>query len=177
MGRKSTKENKNIYHIKREEMGLSREAASEMMCISTDRIESIENDPQVIPRPEEVLLMSNVYQYPNLCNYYCSHDCDIGREYVPEIQSTDNLFEIIVKTVDSINKVDSKKNRLLEIIADGLISEDEIRDFVIIQDLLEKVSINVETLQLWLEKQGDTHKISMEKINAAKAVIKQTDFF
>ena len=44
MGRKSTKENKNIYHISREEAGLSREAAAEKMeFISSDRIEKIEN--------------------------------------------------------------------------------------------------------------------------------------
>ena len=150
MGRKSTKENKNIYHLKREEMGLSREAASEALCINVDRIESIENDSNVLPRPDEILRMSDVYQYPNLCNYYCSHDCEIGKQYVPEISNNDNLFQIIVKTVDSINKVDDQKDRLLEIIADGIISDDEINDFVFIQDLLENVSINVEALQLWL---------------------------
>jgi len=43
MGRISTKENKNIYQIKREELGLSREKASELLVtIPPERIEKIE---------------------------------------------------------------------------------------------------------------------------------------
>ena len=44
MGRVSTKENKNIYFQKREELGLSREKASELLkTIPPERIEKIEN--------------------------------------------------------------------------------------------------------------------------------------
>ena len=40
MGRKSTRENKNIYQISREEAGLTREGASEKLkFLSADRIE------------------------------------------------------------------------------------------------------------------------------------------
>ena len=43
MGKKSTKENKNIYQTSREEAGLTREKASELMeFVSADRIEKIE---------------------------------------------------------------------------------------------------------------------------------------
>ena len=43
MGRKSVKENKNIYQLSRENMGYSRAAASEKLeYISADRIEKIE---------------------------------------------------------------------------------------------------------------------------------------
>ena len=43
MGRKSTKENKNIYQRCREEQGLTREKASEKMIgVSASRIEKIE---------------------------------------------------------------------------------------------------------------------------------------
>ena len=44
MGRKSTKENKNIYQLSREESALTRDAAAEALgFISADRIEKIEN--------------------------------------------------------------------------------------------------------------------------------------
>ena len=40
MGRVSTKENKNIYQIKREELGLTREKASEIIgSVTPERIE------------------------------------------------------------------------------------------------------------------------------------------
>lgn len=44
MGRVSIKENKNPYQVRREELGLSREKASEILgAIPPERIEKIEN--------------------------------------------------------------------------------------------------------------------------------------
>ena len=40
MGRASIKENKNVYQLKREELGLSREKASELLeCVPPEKIE------------------------------------------------------------------------------------------------------------------------------------------
>ena len=70
MGRGSTKKNKNIYQLRREELGLSREKAEQLLeVISAERIEKIEND--TLPHPEEVLIMAKGYKYPQLCNYHC----------------------------------------------------------------------------------------------------------
>ena len=53
MGRVSVKENKNLYQIKREELGLSREKASELLeSIPPERIEKIENQKS-LPHPED----------------------------------------------------------------------------------------------------------------------------
>jgi transcriptional regulator with XRE-family HTH domain len=78
MGRASTKENKNRYHLAREELGLTREEAADLLkVISADRIEKIENE-RLEPQPYDVLVMSQGYKKPSLCNYYCSHECPIG---------------------------------------------------------------------------------------------------
>ena len=59
MGRKSTKENKNIYQISRENSGLTRESAAEQLeFISSDRIEKIENEKSY-PHPDEILAMAD----------------------------------------------------------------------------------------------------------------------
>ena len=55
-----------------------------------------------------------------------------------------------------------KKERLIEITVDGQISDDEIADFVFIQKELEKISIAVETLQLWCERMLDNGVIDQE---------------
>lgn len=79
MGRKSIKEDKNIYFKSRENAGMTRETAAEkLQFISADRIERIENERSV-PHPDEVLAMADAYKNPSLCNYYCSHECPIGR--------------------------------------------------------------------------------------------------
>ena len=89
MARVSTKENKNVYHQARENMGLTRDKASELLeWISADRIEKIENE-RSMPNPDEVLTMAEKYKRPSLCNHYCSTQCPIGQEYVPEIKIKD----------------------------------------------------------------------------------------
>ncbi len=58
MGRKSVKENKSIYQITRENLGLTREKAGELIPgFSQERIEKIEND-RIQIRPEDVKLLA-----------------------------------------------------------------------------------------------------------------------
>ena len=152
MGRKSTRENKTIYQKLREENDLTREKAAELLeFISEDRLERIENEKSE-PAPEDVIRMAEVYKAPELCNYYCSHECPIGRKYDPPIEMTE-LPAIILETVASLNAVYPLTNRLIEISRDGQISEDESPDFSNIQENLEKVSLAIEALQLWVEKE------------------------
>ena len=167
MGRASTKENKNRYQLIREELGLSREKASELLeTISPERLEKIENERSE-PHPDEVLLMSQRYKKPSLCNYYCSNQCPIGQEYVPEVQ-VKALSSIVLEMLASLNSVHKQKDRLIEIAADGKISADEIDDFIAIQEELERISITVETLQLWSERMLATGVIDLNTYNIRK---------
>ena len=167
MGRASIKENKNKYQLAREELGLSREKASDLLeVIPPERIEKIENE-RSLPHPDEVLAMSQKYKKPSLCNYYCSNECPIGKEYVPEIQVKE-LSAIVLEMLASLNSVSKTKDRLIEIAADGVISNDEIEDFINIQNELERISITVETLQLWAEKMLANGIIDADEYNARK---------
>ena len=86
MGRASTRQNKTPYQLAREELGLSRERAAELLeTIPAERIERIESE-RSLPRPDEVLRMAQRYKKPSLCNAYCARACPIGQEYVPEIK-------------------------------------------------------------------------------------------
>lgn len=163
----STKENKNIYQLTREGLKLSREAASELLeSIPPERIEKIENE-RSLPHPDEVLVMSDKYKQPSLCNYYCANQCPIGQEYVPEIKVKD-LSQIVLEMLASLNAVGKQKDRLIEITADGKISGNELEDFIFIQEELERISITVETLQLWSERMMATGVIDEEQYNAYK---------
>lgn len=167
MGRASTKENKNPYQRIREELGLTREKAGELLEVVTpERIEKIENE-RSFPHPDEVLLMSQKYRKPSLCNFYCSNQCPIGKEYVPEVQVKE-LSSIVLEMLASLNSVNKRKERLIEITADGVISNDEIDDFIYIQEELERISITVETLQFWAEKMLANGVIDAETYNARK---------
>lgn len=166
MGKRSTKENKNIYQICRENMEWTREKASEQLqFISADRIEKIESEKS-LPHPDEILEMSKCYKAPDLCNYYCSHECPIGQEYVPEVKMKD-LSQIVLEMLASLNNLEKEKERLIEITVDGEITEDEYRDFTKIQTQLNKISLSVNSLQLWLQKTIADGKIDLDTLNAA----------
>lgn len=167
MGKKSTKENKTQYHLAREELGWSREYASERLgMITPERLERIENE-KMTPDPKEILVMAETYGKPSLCNYYCSQKCPIGQQYVPEVEVKE-LSSIVLEMIASLNAVNKQKDRLIEIAADGRIDEDEIDDFIYIQEELEKISITVETLQLWSEKMLANGVIDAETYKAKK---------
>ena len=151
MARVSTKENKNIYHRTRESLQLTRETASELLeSITPERIEKIENE-RSLPHPDEVLVMSEKYKQPSLCNFYCANQCPIGQQYVPEVKIKD-LSQIVLEMLASLNSMSKQKERLIEITVDGKITGDELEDFIYIQEELERISIAVETLQLWAER-------------------------
>lgn len=172
MARKSTKENKNIYQRTRESLELTREEASGLLVtMSPERIEKIESE-RSMPHPDEVLLMSDTYKQPALCNYYCANQCPIGQQYVPEVKIKD-LSQIVLETLASLNTMQKKKDRLIEITVDGHISGDELEDFVFIQEELEKISIAVETLQLWCERMLDTGIIDRAQYETCKAASSQ----
>lgn len=172
MGRVSVKENKNLYQIKREELGLSREKASELLeSIPPERIEKIENQKS-LPHPEEVLIMAEAYKTPNICNYYCANDCPIGKHYVPEIEMKD-LSQIILEMLASLNAMKGKQERLIEITVDGKVDGEEIKDFVHIQEELEKISITVEALQLWSEQMLAEGKIDEEAYHTYRNNLKK----
>ena len=129
-----------------------------------ERIEKIENE-QSLPHPDEVLTMAEKYKQPGLCNYYCANQCPIGQEYVPEVKIKD-LSQIVLEMLASLNSMNRRKDRLIEITADGVISDDELEDFIRIREELERISIAVETLQLWSERMLATGAIDAERYEA-----------
>lgn len=167
MARRSTRENKNICQTTRENLAFTREEASELLVtVSPERIEKIENE-RTLPHPDEVLVMAEKYRQPSLCNYYCANQCPIGQQYVPEVKIKD-LSQIVLEMLASLNSMQKKKDRLIEITVDGEISGDELEDFIYIQKELERISIAVETLQLWSEQMLATGKIDPALYKAYK---------
>ena len=85
MGRVSTKENKTLYQLAREKMGLSRERASELTGIEPSKIERIENEKILQISPYDVYDMAEAYREPMLCNHcsaYLRSECLEGLTYM-----------------------------------------------------------------------------------------------
>ena len=143
--------NDNIYYLTRKKLGLTREKASELFdTISVDRLERIENE-KAIPNPYEVIEMAKKYKAMHLCNDYCVHQCEIGKEKIPEIKMKD-LSQIVLETLASLNVMKEHQNRFIEITVDGKITGNELKDFVMIKKELESISMIVDSLKLWTDQ-------------------------
>ena len=116
--------------------------------------------PQVYVGPN-VKIGSDCILYPGVRIY---HDCEIGDEHIREVQPKE-LSQIAIETLNSLNKLTQVKDRLLEIVEDGVISEDEYEDFHSIKMNLEKIAGAVESLQLWLNESAVNGKVDMEKLS------------
>ncbi len=149
MGKKSIKKDKNVFFEAREEEGLTRaQACDRLQTISESRLEKLETGKTTI-QPEDVVEMAEAYNRPDLCNYYCTHECRIGQDNVPEVKMS-SLSEIVLGMLSALNSLNKQKDRLIDITADGEISDDEIPDFVKIQKQLEQIDLTVESLKLWV---------------------------
>ena len=154
MGKKSIKENKNIYQTAREALNLSRLAVSDATSgiLSESRVEKIENG-SLNAHPEDVVLMAEVYNKPELCNYFCTKEFQIGKKYVPVVDTIHDLPQIAMELLSNLNALNRDKDRLIDITADGRITEDEKADFAIFKQHLAEMSLAIETLKLWADKE------------------------
>ena len=156
MGKKATKAADNMYCLARYESATdneelsSREGAAEAMGIDRTRLARIELGT-ITPYPEEVLIMSQTYNTPELCNSYCARECPIGKTSVKEV-TIDDFDRLALKVLGSLKDIDSLRMSLIAISEDGVISKDEEEAFQGILDSLEKISMNAKALQLWAMK-------------------------
>ena len=168
MGKQSKRENKTIYQICREEAGLTRSEASEKMtAVSDSKIEKFEYEIQE-PTPYDIIQMADAYRRPDLCNYYCSHKCEIGHRYVPEVKVSD----LILETIASLNEINPLTTRLIQIARDGRISDDEIKDFALISKKLDEISLAIDSLNLWIDKTASEQALNIELLNEEKEKLK-----
>ncbi|MBQ3786998.1 MAG: helix-turn-helix domain-containing protein [Lachnospiraceae bacterium] len=154
MGKKSVKTDKTIYQITREEAGMTRAAVADATngVLSESRLEKIEGSLQSA-QPEDAILMANVYRKPELCNYYCTKECPIGKKYVPSVETVHDLPQITMELLSNLNSLNRDKERIIDIAADGKISEDERDDFEDFRKHLAEMSMAIESLKLWADRE------------------------
>ncbi|MFG6378709.1 MAG: XRE family transcriptional regulator [Lachnospiraceae bacterium] len=151
----AAKTSSNIFYKARYEAAThneqlsSREGAADIMSIDRGRIYRIESG-LVNPYPEEVHLMADLYNAPELRNYYCREMCPLGCE-IPKVEMCD-LDRISIRALVAFRKVDETKNLLLDITEDGVITEDEREDMQKILDTLSELEAVTQNLKAWVKK-------------------------
>ena len=127
----------------------SREGAADIMSIDRGRLYRIEKG-LINPYPEEVHLMADLYNAPELRNYYCTGMCPLGCE-MPKADVT-NLDRITVQAIASFRRLNVTEEILLGITEDGVITEDEKPDMQKVLENLEELEAVTQNLRIWVKK-------------------------
>ena len=127
----------------------SREGAADIMSIDRGRLYRIESGI-ANPYPEEIHLMADLYNAPELENYYCTNICPLGGE-MPKADLAD-LDRISLRALSTFRKIGETKELLLDITEDGVISEDEKGDLNKVLENLGELEQIAQSLKLWVKK-------------------------
>ena len=127
----------------------SREGAADIMSLDRGRLYRIESGI-ANPYPEEIHLMADLYNAPELENYYCTNICPLGGE-MPKADLAD-LDRISIRALSTFRKIGETKELLLDITEDGIISEDEKGDLNKVLENLEELEQIAQSLKLWVKK-------------------------
>lgn len=155
MGRDASKSSENVWRSKRIEAAKwndalsSQDSVADIIGVSRDTIRRVETSANKVMPVDVAVLLSDLYNAPELLNYYCLHECPIGSRRA----ISDQAFEIdraTVRLTKALRKENVQwfKHGLQDIAADGEISEDELPEFDEIMEELEEVSKIISELEI-----------------------------
>lgn len=156
MSKKATKAADNVMYQARMEAAeyndrlSSRESAAEIVGIERTRLAHIELGT-VYPHPDEIAIMSEMYNAPELRNHYCSQICPLGRKTVEAVEMKE-LEATTLQLLSSLRKIPLITDSLIDIVEDGVIDDNEKPDMEEILKVLKKVAVKIKTLELVYEK-------------------------
>ena len=127
----------------------SQEGVADLVGCGRDSIRRIENGLNKVMPVDMAILLADLYHAPELKNYYCLHECPIGRTRA----LSDDAIEVdraTVKLTQILRKetVQAFKHKLQDIAMDGVISDDELDEFNDVVDSLKEVSKIISQLEI-----------------------------
>lgn len=134
----------------------SREGAAEVIGMDRTRLARIELGT-VFPYPEEVVMMADAYNAPELMNHYCSSVCPIGRRIVPHAE-LNQLDRMTIRIMNALDWVQGMGQAMRELADDGDIAPEEVPRLKEIYRSLHKVATVTAEMQIWMEKYAKGEK-------------------
>jgi hypothetical protein len=155
MANVTAKTSSNIFYKSRCEAAThneqlsSREGAADIMSIDRGRLYRIESGIAT-PYPEEIHLMADLYNAPELKNHFCTSMCPLGTD-IPRADVAD-LDRISIRALSTFRKIGETKELLLNITEDGVIDDSEKADMQKVLENLNELEQVTQSLKLWVKK-------------------------
>ena len=155
----ASREEENVYLHYRKEAAIdlpalsSREGAAELLGISPESLRDYERGVTKTVPADIVLKMSHIYNAPEIRNYYCRSVCPIGEKYTPKIDVDQvEIDRLTLRLLSAFRNISAIKDTLVEIVADGIISESERPALAEVLETLDAISVHAQELRVWVEK-------------------------
>ncbi len=116
-------ENRNIYQIARESVGLTQERASELLDISVESLRAYEGFKRIPPN-KVVVKMIEIYNTQYLAYQHIKNNSKDLQSYLPNINIKD-LPSSILKLQKEVNDFLKVRDEMIDITCDGIIDEEE----------------------------------------------------
>ena len=175
MGRDATKAAGNPWYQARKKAAeyddrlCSRESAAEQLGMSVSSLADAELGNTKFMPVDKAVLMADRYNAPWLLNHYCLNECPIGCRHSlsDEVVGIDRVTVKLLKSLKT-EKLGDVKDTLLDIAADGKITEDEkpaLQEVLAYLDDLAKTVSELKTIgEMALHEDGDAHGSKYEVI-------------
>ena len=132
----------------------SREGAAEVCGIDRTRLARIELETKT-PYPEEVILMADSYNAPELINWHCANDCPIGKKTVPKL-TLNNADRAVLNFMAAFIKLKDSEREINELVVQAAENETLNGEIMpLLTRTIEKAkefSVRAQELSLWAEK-------------------------
>ena len=116
-------ENRNIYQIARESVGITQEKAAELLDISVESIRAYEGFKRIPPN-KVVVGMIEIYDSRFLAYQHIKNASEDLQDYIPNINIKD-LPSAILRLQKEVSDFIKVKDDLIDITCDGVIDSEE----------------------------------------------------
>ncbi len=137
-------ESRNIYQIARESAGMTQERAAERIDVSVESLRAYESGRR-IPPGDVVIRMVDIYDARYLAYQHLKAE-EVGRRFLPKVEFRD-LPSAILRLQKEVNDFLKRRDQLIDIASDGIISADERPAFDEIMKELDDIVAAIMSLE------------------------------
>ena len=145
MGSIATKAYDNVYYQARLNVASfndafkSRERTCDILGIASCTLAEYELGNVKVPT-DILVAMATVYHAPQLLNYYCANECTIGTARGMQVVHHRNLEQTAFTLMKASSNIGKAVEDLVEVVADGIITAEEVDTLKSVIALLDMIS-------------------------------------
>lgn len=128
----------------------SREGAADETGIDRTRLARIELG-SINPYPEEVMLLADAYDAPQLLNYCCSTCCPLGRQTVKPCKMQE-FDRVMMQALGALQNTDKVTATIISIAQDGRVDPGEDVKMAEVLSYMKNVAAAADAMQMWIAK-------------------------